>query len=123
MGVLDALCLDDKHETSPAFTQMMCCVAKGRVMALSGFYGKTISSHCIGEDAWRLSALDSERLVAEFGDKTLPPLKYQSLSILEEMICCHRNGSYKELQNCFLKHGSYKKTTIVSVLNYTESVF
>eukprot|EP00957_Ditylum_brightwellii_P158468 12062222-Ditylum_brightwellii.AAC.1 len=80
----------------------MCCVPKGRAIVLPGFYGETTSSHCNAENAWGLNALDSERLVAELGDKTLPPLTYQSLSILEEMIGLHRNGSYKDLQNCIL---------------------
>jgi hypothetical protein len=102
IGVLDVLCLDDEHGISPTFTQMMRCVHKGRAIVLSRFYCETTSSHCTGEDAWGLSALDSERLAAELGDKTLPPLTYQSLSILEEMIEHHRNGCYKELQNCIL---------------------
>jgi hypothetical protein len=53
---------------------MMCYVPKGRVIVLSVFYGETTSSEVQGENVWGLSALDSERLVAEFGDKTLPPL-------------------------------------------------
>eukprot|EP00957_Ditylum_brightwellii_P109233 8332560-Ditylum_brightwellii.AAC.1 len=68
MGVLDALCLDDKHDSSPAFTQMMCCVPKGRAIVLSGFCGETTSSCCTGKDTLRLGAHDSERLVAELGD-------------------------------------------------------
>eukprot|EP00957_Ditylum_brightwellii_P191783 14599870-Ditylum_brightwellii.AAC.1 len=74
MGVLNALCFDDEHPMSPTFTQMMCCVPKGGANGLSGFYGETTSSCCTGEDAWGISALDSERLVAELGDNTLPPL-------------------------------------------------
>ena len=102
MGVLDVLCLDDKHPISPTFTQMMCCVPKGRAIVLSGFYGETKSSCCRDEDVWGISALDSERLVAELGDKQLPSLSMRSLSVLEDMIGLHRNSSYEELQNCIL---------------------
>jgi hypothetical protein len=56
-------------------------VPKGRAIDLSGFYGKPESSNCYDDDdGWGLSSLDSERLVAEFGDQT------QSLSVLEEMV-------------------------------------
>eukprot|EP00957_Ditylum_brightwellii_P094452 7191978-Ditylum_brightwellii.AAC.1 len=81
---------------------MMCCVPKGRAIVLSGFYDETISSEVIGKNAWGLTLLDSERLVAELGDKTVPPLTNQSLSILEEMIGLHRNGTHVDLQNCIL---------------------
>eukprot|EP00957_Ditylum_brightwellii_P118130 9009404-Ditylum_brightwellii.AAC.1 len=102
MGVLDVLCLDEESDMSASFRQLMCCVPKGRTTVLSGFYGETTSSHCTDEDAWGLSALDSERLVAELGDKCLPPLPMQSLSVLEKMIGHHTNSSYEELQNCIL---------------------
>eukprot|EP00957_Ditylum_brightwellii_P162633 12384219-Ditylum_brightwellii.AAC.1 len=74
MGVLDVLCLDDEGNMLPSFRQMICCVPKGRAIVLSGFYGKTESSHFYEDDVWGLSSLDSERLVAELGDKTLPPM-------------------------------------------------
>eukprot|EP00957_Ditylum_brightwellii_P082328 6260236-Ditylum_brightwellii.AAC.1 len=64
----------------------MYCVPEGRAIVLSRFYCETTSSHCTGEDAWRHSVLDSERLVAE----------------LEEMIGLQRNGYYIDLQNCIL---------------------
>eukprot|EP00957_Ditylum_brightwellii_P189177 14399921-Ditylum_brightwellii.AAC.1 len=102
MGVLDVLCLDDAHAISPRITQMMCSVPKGRTIVLSGFYGETTSSEVKGKNVWRISALDSKRLVAELGDKTLAQLADQSLSILEDMIEPHRNSSYQELQNYIL---------------------
>eukprot|EP00957_Ditylum_brightwellii_P047345 3597074-Ditylum_brightwellii.AAC.1 len=68
----------------------MCCVPKGRAIALSGFYyGGATSSHCNDENAWVLALLDSENLVAELGEKTVPTLADQSLSILEDMIESH----------------------------------
>eukprot|EP00957_Ditylum_brightwellii_P108193 8255009-Ditylum_brightwellii.AAC.1 len=100
----------------------MCCVPKGRAIVLSGFYGEITSSHCKGEDTWGLSTLNSERLVAELGDETLPPLANQNLSILEDMIGLHINGSCKDLSKLHSKHGSYKKTTIVRVPNYTGNM-
>eukprot|EP00957_Ditylum_brightwellii_P079113 6016855-Ditylum_brightwellii.AAC.1 len=81
---------------------MMCSVPKGRVIVLSGFYGETTSSKVKEENVWGLTLLDSEKLVAELGDATLPPLADQSLSIISVMIEDYREGSYKELQNCIL---------------------
>eukprot|EP00957_Ditylum_brightwellii_P137813 10506174-Ditylum_brightwellii.AAC.1 len=81
---------------------MMCCVPKGLAIVLSGFYGETTLSEVEGKNVWRLNALDSERLVAELGDKTVPPLADKSLSILKDMIQRHRNGFYKEIHNCIL---------------------
>eukprot|EP00957_Ditylum_brightwellii_P030790 2333173-Ditylum_brightwellii.AAC.1 len=65
MGVLDALCLDDKGDMTPSFRQMMCCVPKGRAIVSPEFYGETKSNQCREEDVWGISALDSQRLVAE----------------------------------------------------------
>eukprot|EP00957_Ditylum_brightwellii_P054891 4160744-Ditylum_brightwellii.AAC.1 len=81
---------------------MMCCVPKGRAIVLSGFYGEAQSSRCTDEDVWGISALDSQQLVAELGDKQLPSLPNQNLSVLEEMLGRHTYGTYKELQNCIL---------------------
>eukprot|EP00957_Ditylum_brightwellii_P042078 3187081-Ditylum_brightwellii.AAC.1 len=91
MGALDVLCLDDEHPMLPTFTQMMCCVPKGIAIVLSGFYRETTSSRGKGKNVWRLTLLNSERLAAELGDKSVPPLTYRSLSILEEMIGLNRN--------------------------------
>ena len=104
MGVLDVLCLDDEGNMPPSFRRMMCCVPKGRAIVLSGFYGKTESSNCSNndDDNWGLSSFDSERLLVELGDKYLPSLSMQSLSVQEEMIGHHRNSFYEELQNCIL---------------------
>eukprot|EP00957_Ditylum_brightwellii_P083760 6366544-Ditylum_brightwellii.AAC.1 len=77
MGVLDVLCLDDEHPMSPIFTQMMCFVPKGRAIVLSGLYDGTTSSKVEGKNVWELTSLDSERLVAELGDKIVPPLAEQ----------------------------------------------
>eukprot|EP00957_Ditylum_brightwellii_P001005 80288-Ditylum_brightwellii.AAC.1 len=73
MVVLDALCLDDEGDMPPSFRRMMYCVPKGRAIALSGFYEETELSCCYDDDVWGLTSLDSERLVTELGDKTLPP--------------------------------------------------
>eukprot|EP00957_Ditylum_brightwellii_P008556 648537-Ditylum_brightwellii.AAC.1 len=70
---------------------MMCSVPKGRVIVLSGFYAETTSSEVEREETWGLTSLDSERLVAELGDETVPPLADQSLSILKDMVESHRN--------------------------------
>eukprot|EP00957_Ditylum_brightwellii_P133202 10156052-Ditylum_brightwellii.AAC.1 len=82
---------------------MMCCVPKGRAIVMSGFYDEITSSHCTGENAWGLNALDPERLLTELDDNTLPPLTDQSLSILKKRIEFHRGGSCEELQNYILK--------------------
>eukprot|EP00957_Ditylum_brightwellii_P117819 8988153-Ditylum_brightwellii.AAC.1 len=88
---------------------------------LSGFYGETTSSKCKGDYVWGLPLLNSERLVAEIGDKTVPPLADQSLSILKDMIEEYRNGSYKNFKTAF-KQGSYKKITTDIVPNYTGNM-
>eukprot|EP00957_Ditylum_brightwellii_P031152 2360275-Ditylum_brightwellii.AAC.1 len=80
----------------------MCSVPKGRAIVLSGFYGETTSSEVQQERVWRLTSLDSERLVAELGDRTLPPMADQSLSILMDMIEDYRSGHYEELEKCIL---------------------
>eukprot|EP00957_Ditylum_brightwellii_P099551 7583416-Ditylum_brightwellii.AAC.1 len=102
MGVLDVLCLDDEGDMAPSFRGMMCCVSIGKAIVLSGFYGETESSCCRDEDVWGISVLDSQRLAAELGDKTLPPLSNQDLSVLEEMIASHTDSTYEELQKCIL---------------------
>eukprot|EP00957_Ditylum_brightwellii_P130517 9956535-Ditylum_brightwellii.AAC.1 len=79
---------------------MMCSVPKERAILLSGFYGETTSSEVHKDSLWGLTLLDSVRFVAELGDKTLPLMAYQSLSILMDMVKVYRNGSYVELDKC-----------------------
>eukprot|EP00957_Ditylum_brightwellii_P155936 11869877-Ditylum_brightwellii.AAC.1 len=81
---------------------MMCSVPKGRSIVVSGFCGETTSSEVQQERVWGLTLLDSERLVADLGDKTLPPMAYQELSILMDMVENYKNGSCEELEKCIL---------------------
>eukprot|EP00957_Ditylum_brightwellii_P128624 9811563-Ditylum_brightwellii.AAC.1 len=81
---------------------MMCSVPKGRTIVLSEFYGETTSSEVQQERVWGLTLFDSEKLVAELGDRALPPIADQSLSILTDVIEPYRNGSHEELQQCIL---------------------
>eukprot|EP00957_Ditylum_brightwellii_P116117 8857536-Ditylum_brightwellii.AAC.1 len=53
---------------------MMCSVPKGRAIVLSEFYGEATSSNIQQSNVWGITLLESERLVADLGDNTLPPL-------------------------------------------------
>eukprot|EP00957_Ditylum_brightwellii_P067086 5091918-Ditylum_brightwellii.AAC.1 len=78
-----------------------------------------MSSEVNGESVWGLTSLCSERLVTELGDKTMPPMTKQSLSILMHKIEMCRSGCCEDLDKC-IQYMLPKRRQLLSMFRTTQ---